>query len=64
MKEGTIKFFDAQKGFGFITPEEIGKDIFVHQTGLMDHVSDGDRVTYFEEEGKKGLSATNVKRIR
>ncbi|MFI2744226.1 cold-shock protein [Zhouia sp. PK063] len=64
MKEGTVKFFNTQKGFGFITPEDNGKDIFVHHSGVLDDITEGDRVTYMEEEGRKGLNATQVKRIR
>lgn len=60
MKEGTVKFFNNSKGFGFIQNNE-GKDIFVHISGLIDEIRDNDRVTYDEEEGKKGLNAVNVR---
>lgn len=63
MKEGTVKFFDRTKGFGFIKSEE-GKDIFVHQTGLIDEINDNDRVTYEEGEGRKGIVATEVRVIK
>lgn len=60
MNSGTVKFFNVTKGFGFITPEEGGKDVFVHQTGLNDRIDEGDRVTYEVEDTPKGLSAINV----
>ena len=59
--QGTVKFFNETKGFGFITPENGGKDIFVHNTGLVDEIRENDKVEYDEEEGQKGLNATNVK---
>ncbi|RKX17604.1 MAG: cold-shock protein [Candidatus Zixiibacteriota bacterium] len=61
MSNGTVKFFNNSKGFGFIAPEDGGKDVFVHQSGLVDEIKDGDKVTYDVEEGKKGLNAVNVK---
>ncbi|EID76375.1 cold-shock protein [Imtechella halotolerans] len=61
---GTVKFFNESKGFGFITNEETGKDIFVHVTALKGvELKDGDKVEYSEEEGRKGLVATNVQVI-
>lgn len=64
MKEGTVKFFDKEKGFGFIVDTESGKDIFVHQSGLIDEINDKDNVTYLEGEGRRGIVATEVKVIR
>ncbi|MCB9186051.1 MAG: cold-shock protein [Flavobacteriales bacterium] len=61
MSNGTVKFFNETKGFGFITPENGGKDVFVHVSGLVDEVRDGDKVTYDVQETPKGLSAKNVK---
>jgi len=61
MKEGTVKFFNESKGFGFITPEDGSKDIFVHASGLKDDIYEGDKVAYEEEQGKKGLNAVNVR---
>ena len=61
MGNGTVKFFNNSKGFGFITPEEGDKDVFVHANGLVDEINEGDKVNFDVEEGPKGLSAVNVK---
>lgn len=61
MQQGTVKFFNNSKGFGFITPDEGGKDVFVHKNGLIDDIADGDKVSYEVQEGQKGLNAVNVK---
>lgn len=61
MSNGTVKFFNDSKGFGFITPEDSDKDVFVHVSGLIDEINEGDKVSYDVEEGPKGLSAINVK---
>jgi len=60
MNQGTIKFFNEAKGFGFITPKDGGDDLFVHVTGLNDRVRENDEVTYSVEQGKRGLNAVNV----
>ena len=60
MQEGTVKFFNNSKGFGFITPDEGGKDVFVHQSALTDEIRENDKVSYDVEEGQKGLNAVNV----
>ena len=60
MSKGTVKFFNNTKGFGFITPDDGGKDVFVHQSGLTDEITEGDKVSYDVQEGPKGLSASNV----
>ncbi len=65
MKQGKIKFFDTQKGFGFIAPDDGGKDIFVHRNNVenLDYnqgLEDGEAVEFEVEETPKGLSATNV----
>ncbi len=60
--EGTVKFFNESKGFGFITNDDTGKDIFVHVTSLNgEALNEGDKVKYVEEDGKKGMVATQVR---
>lgn len=61
MKNGTVKFFNQSKGFGFISEEESNNEYFVHVSGLVDEVRDGDTVVFEVREGKKGLNAVNVK---
>ena len=63
MQEGTIKFFNETKGFGFITPNDGGPDLFVHVSGLTGEVREGDKVSYEVQNGKKGLNAVNVRVI-
>ena len=54
MRTGKVKFFNESKGYGFITDEETGKDIFVHASGISaEELREGDRVSYEEEEGRK-----------
>ena len=60
MQQGTVKFFNETKGFGFITPNNAGADIFVHTSGLVDQIREKDQVEYDEEKGKKGMNAVNV----
>ena len=62
MQEGTVKFFNETKGFGFISPSNGGDDIFVHVSGLVDHIREQDKVKFNVEQGKKGLNAINVER--
>lgn len=62
MASGTVKFFNNTKGFGFITPDDGGKDLFVHVSGLKDEIRDGDKVSFDVENSPKGLNAVNVKR--
>lgn len=67
-QQGKIKFFDSQKGFGFIAPDEGGKDIFVHRNnvenlGFDQGLDDGEEVEFDVEETPKGLSATNVRSL-
>ncbi|TGE26976.1 cold-shock protein [Hymenobacter metallicola] len=63
MSTGTIKFFNEAKGFGFITPDGGGEDIFVHATGLKQPVRDADRVEFEVQQGKKGLNAVSVRLV-
>jgi len=61
MNNGTVKFFNNAKGFGFITPDDGSKDVFVHKNSLADEIREGDKVSFDVEEGEKGLNAVNVK---
>ena len=62
--QGTVKFFNESKGYGFITNDDTKRDIFVHITGLNgETIQEGDRVEYEETEGKKGVNATEVRVI-
>lgn len=61
MKNGTVKFFNETKGFGFIIEEGTNAEHFVHVSGLIDKVKEGDNVEFELKEGKKGLNAVNVK---
>ena len=63
MSKGTVKFFNESKGFGFITEEGVDKDHFVHISGLIDEIREGDQVEFDLQEGNKGLNAVNVKVI-
>jgi len=63
MNKGTVKFFNDSKGFGFITEEGSDKEYFVHISGLVDEIREGDEVQFDLEEGRKGLNAVNVTAI-
>lgn len=62
MQEGTVKFFNETKGFGFISPADGGKDVFVHSSGLISRtIRENDKVVFEVKDGPKGLNAVNVK---
>mgnify|MGYP000846690677 CR=1 FL=1 len=63
MKEGTVKFFNNTKGFGFINLKDSDEDIFVHSTNLIDQIKENDQVTFDVEKGDKGLIAINVRLV-
>lgn len=58
---GTVKFFNNVKGFGFIKEDGSGNEVFVHSTGLIDKIKEGDKVSFEVKEGKKGPNAVDVK---
>ena len=62
MPTGKVKFFNQAKGFGFITDEN-GKDVFVHVSAISEELREGDEVSFEVEEGKKGPSAVNIRRL-
>ncbi|MCC6410460.1 MAG: cold shock domain-containing protein [Saprospiraceae bacterium] len=61
MYTGTVKFFNETKGFGFVVDNSSKEEIFVHVTGLIDNIREGDTVTFNTERGKKGMNAVDVK---
>ncbi len=67
MGTGTVKWFSDDKGFGFITPEEGGRDLFVHFSGITGDgyrsLAEGTKVSYDEEQGDKGPKAVNVAKL-
>lgn len=62
MYQGTVKFFNETKGYGFIKEDETGKEYFVHVTGLQEPIQDNDSVVFELEEGRKGTNAVNVRK--
>jgi CspA family cold shock protein len=65
--EGTVKWFNESKGYGFITPDDGGKDLFVHFSAINGEgykiLQEGDRVSFEQQQGPKGPQATNVEKI-
>ena len=63
MPEGTVKFFNAEKGFGFIEQGNGEKDLFVHKSEVQERITEGDKVEFEVGEGQKGPCATNVRKV-
>ncbi len=67
MSTGTVKWFDSAKGFGFIAPEDGGKDVFVHHTAIngdgYKSLDEGQKVSFEMEDGQKGPAAVNVNAV-
>jgi CspA family cold shock protein len=67
MPTGTVKWFNDDKGFGFITPDDGGQDLFVHQSAIVGEgfrsLSEGAKVSFEAEEGDKGPRAVNVQTV-
>ncbi len=68
MALGAVKWFNAEKGYGFITPEDGSKDVFVHHSAIQAEgfrsLNEGDKVEYEVTQGQKGPQASNVRTVR
>jgi CspA family cold shock protein len=62
--KGRVKFINEEKGFGFIKPAGAGEDVFVHTSGILDDIYENDRVEFDLQQGKKGMSAVNVRVLK
>ncbi|MFY0689369.1 MAG: cold shock domain-containing protein [Cyclobacteriaceae bacterium] len=62
MNTGTVKFFNDEKGYGFIIDDDTKKEYFVHVSGTIDQIKEGDKVEFELTEGKKGLNASSVRK--
>jgi CspA family cold shock protein len=62
--QGTVKFFNSEKGFGFIKSDTSKEDVFVHATGIIDEIKENDKVEFELQQGRKGMNAVNVVILR
>lgn len=63
-QKGTVKFFNSEKGYGFIKNSANNEEVFVHSTGLIDKINENDEVEFDLQQGRKGMNAVNVTIVR